>query len=195
MKILIISDIHENFDNLYAILQQIPELWVERIICLWDLINAWIWKMLAGQDIPTHLIWWNNDGNKTWVMKAFYAVNNGSTIANDEFDTLEIDDKKIFLTHYPKIWLAAAKSWDYDAVFFWHNHEYNKEKLNHTLFLNPWEVSAHKTGMCSFAVYDTSTNEAEIKCIDNPKIVLSDETRKYIKSLGFKFSQSKTHTF
>jgi len=71
MKILVISDIHENFDNLSRVLQKIPELWVEKIFCLWDLINGWIWRMLARQDIPTHLVWWNNDGNRVSITKAF----------------------------------------------------------------------------------------------------------------------------
>ncbi len=74
MKILIISDIHENFDNLSRVLKKIPELWVEKIFCLGDLINGWIWKMLAWQKIPVHIIWWNNDGNKIGVTRSLLWV-------------------------------------------------------------------------------------------------------------------------
>lgn len=168
MKILVVSDIHENFNNLSRVLEKIPELGVEKIFCLWDLINGWIWRLLAKQDIPTHLIWWNNDGNKTWVMKAFYEADNGSVIANNEFDTCEIDGKRIFLTHYPIIAKSVAKSWDYDVVMYGHDHLHRQEMTQDCLLLNPWEISAHKTNTCTYAVYDTLTHSAEILTLDNP---------------------------
>lgn len=193
MKILIISDIHENFDNLSRVLQKIPKLWVEKIFCLGDLINGWIGRMLAWQDIPTHLIWWNNDGNKTAVMKAFYKADNGSIVANNEFDTCEIDGKKIFMTHYPLIAGSIAKSGDYDAVFYGHDHYKYQEMRWDCLLFNPGEISAHKTGICSYGVYNTDTNTAEIFELESPVFTHSDASRAYMKSLNFEFWQTKSH--
>jgi predicted phosphodiesterase len=43
-------------------------------------------------------------------------------------------------------------------VFYGHNHKKNIENINNCLLLNPGEVSAHKTKIASFAVYDTDNN-------------------------------------
>jgi len=64
MKIAIISDIHENFHNLILALQEIEKHDIEQIICLGDLMNAGIAKILATQKIPVFMIWGNNDGEK-----------------------------------------------------------------------------------------------------------------------------------
>jgi len=167
MKILVLSDIHENFDNLSRVLEKIPDLWVEKIFCLWDLINWWIWKILCKQSIPVHIIWWNNDGNKTWVIRSIYDANNWSSYSNNEFDALEIDGKKIFLTHYPIIARSIAKSWDYDVVMYGHDHLKFNEMIWNCLLLNPGEISAHKTWSCTYAVFDSNTNEAKIYELDN----------------------------
>jgi predicted phosphodiesterase len=75
---------------------------------------------------------------------------------------LEIDGRKIFLTHYPMLAKPMAKSGDFDAVFCGHNHTFHKEKVNNCLLVNPGEISAHKSGKATFAIYDTTTNKAEI---------------------------------
>lgn len=101
MKILVISDIHENFDNLSRVLEQISNLWVEMIFCLWDLINGWIARMIASQDIPTHLVWWNNDGTRVAITKKFLEANNYSVVSDECFDVCQVWGKSVFLTHYP----------------------------------------------------------------------------------------------
>ena len=79
----------------------------------------------------------------------------------ETFDIIELDSRKIFITHYPILAKPMAKSWDFDAVFFWHNHNPSIEKINDCLLLNPWEIWA-VTGKASFALYDTKTNHSEI---------------------------------
>ena len=53
MKIAIISDIHENFHNLILALESMATHNIEQILCLGDLMNSGIAKILAAQDIPT----------------------------------------------------------------------------------------------------------------------------------------------
>ena len=103
MKILVISDIHENFDNLTRVLEKIPELWVEMIFCLWDLINGWIARMIASQEIPTHLVWWNNDGTKVAITKKFIEANNGSIISDECFYNCQVWGESLYfllITHF-----------------------------------------------------------------------------------------------
>jgi len=186
MKILVISDIHENFDNLMRVLKKIPDLWVEKIFCLWDLINGWIWRILAKQDIPVHLIWWNNDWCRVKITKLLLQAQNGSQVANDEFDVCEIDGRKIFLTHYPIIARSIAKSGDYDAVFYGHDHVKHVSMVDTCLLVNPWEIWADKTGTASYVVYDTETNTAKIFDLENSVSTRSKEVSEYMKELDSK---------
>ncbi len=191
MKILVISDIHENFDNLARVLEQIPKLWVEKIFCLWDLINWWIARMIASQDIPTHLVWWNNDWTRVAITKKFIEANNGSIVSNECFDACQVWWRNIFLTHYPLLAQSIAKSWDYDAVFYGHNHEKFNWKQETCLIFNPGEISAHKTQTCTFWVYNTETNTAEIHEISKPSSVKTEISANFMKDLKLKKSERR----
>lgn len=78
-----------------------------------------------------------------------------------------------------------AKSGDYDAVFYGHDHIKNMEVVWDCLLLNPWEVSAHKTHTATYAVYDTDSNTAEIHALKNAKNIYSKENQEYRKNLWF----------
>jgi putative phosphoesterase len=191
MKILVISDIHENFDNLSRVLEQISNLWVEMIFCLWDLINGWIARMIASQDIPTHLVWWNNDWTRVAITKKFMEANNKSVVSDECFDICKVGWQSIFLTHYPLLAQLAAKSWDYNAVFYWHNHILSMEKIWSCVLFNPGEISAHKTQTCTFWIYDTVSNTVEIHNIQNPSSIKTEISKDFMRNLKLKKSDRK----
>lgn len=180
MKIAIISDIHENFHNLVLFLKEISNHEIEQIICLGDFINNGIAKALANSSIPVFAIWGNNDGSKVAITKTSLAEGSNLTVGLETFDFLEIENRKIFLTHYPILAKPMAKSGDFDAVFFGHDHLANQEKINDCLLLNPGEISAHITGSATFAVYDTATNSAEIFTLTETRVISSPESRAYL---------------
>lgn len=195
MKIAIISDIHDNFHNLVSFFEDVQKYKVEKIIFLGDFINNGIAKILANSDIPVITIWGNNDGDKVAITKTALSENSNMTVWFDTFDFLEIDNRKIFITHYPLLAKPMAKSWDFDAVFYWHDHEKNIDKINDCLIVNPWELSAHKTDTATFAVYDSETNTAELIELDNVITVKTEQIREYLKKTSLKFSKSKTHEY
>jgi len=88
-----------------------------------------------------------------------------------------------------------AKSGDYDAVFYGHNHIKNKERIADCLVLNPGEISAHKTGEATFAIYDTKTNDAEIFSLSKSISIGTDAAKERLKSIGFKYNKSKGHKY
>jgi len=118
MKIAILSDIHENFHNLILALEEIGKKEVEQIICLGDLMNSGIAKLLATQTIPVFMIWGNNDGEKVEITLASKRANSVLTVSKNVYDFLVIDNKKIFLSHYEDLAMPMAKSGEYDAVFY-----------------------------------------------------------------------------
>ena len=78
------------------------------------------------------------------------------------YDFLEVDGRKIFINHFSDIQDSMAKSGDYNAVFYGHDHEKKKYLVNNCLVVNPGEIAGNSTGTASFAIYDTKTNDAEI---------------------------------
>ena len=162
MKIAVVSDIHENFHNLTLCLEQLETCKVDRVLCLGDLMNNGIAKTLASLPMPVHMIWGNNDGSRVAMMRTILSPNSNMTAADDTFDFITIDGRRIFMTHYPSLAKPVAKSGDVDVVFFGHSHYHHIETVNNCLLVNPGELSAHKSGIASFALYDTTTHTAEI---------------------------------
>jgi predicted phosphodiesterase len=101
----------------------------------------------------------------------------------DTFDIMKIDNRNIFLSHYPMLAKPMAKSWDFDACFYWHNHLKHKEKIENCLLLNPGEIGAYKTWIATFAIYDTKTNDAEIIEVKNTITANTLESQKKFKEI------------
>jgi putative phosphoesterase len=193
MKIAVISDIHENTHNLVLFLEQIEKLNIEQILCLGDLINAGVGKMLAYAPVPTMMVWGNNDGDTVANTKASLAEGSKLTVGFSTFDIVEFGGRTIFMTHYPMLAQPMAKSGDFDAVFFGHDHVKSMEKVGECLVLNPGEISAHKTSEASFAVYDTETNDAEIITLDGIKTLKSELVTAHHKKVGFTYNNTAAH--
>lgn len=187
MKIAVISDIHENSHNLVLFLKEIPKHDIQSIVFLGDFINNGIAKALANAPVPVRAVWGNNDGGKVAIIKTSLTEGSNLTVGLETFDFLEIDNRKIFLTHYPMLAKPMAKSGDFDAVFFGHDHLANQEKINDCLLLNPGEISAHITGLATFAVYDTTTNSAEIFTLAKSRAISSPEASTYLAEQEIQF--------
>ena len=162
MKIAIISDIHENFHNLLLALQEMQKHQIEQILCLGDLMNCGVAKILATQDIPVHMIWGNNDGEVVEIVLTAAAKNSVMTVGLNTYDFMEFDGRKIFITHYDDLQEPMAKSGAFDAIFFGHSHIQSSEYIGNCLLVNPGEIAAAKTGKATFAIYDTKDNTASI---------------------------------
>lgn len=195
MKIAVMSDIHENFHNLAIFFEEIKKHNIEKILFLWDFINNGIAKILAASPVSIYAIRGNNDGDKVAITKTALSQWSNLEIWFDTFDTIEIDKRKIFLTHYPMLAKPMAKSGDFDAVFYGHDHKVNTDQINNCIIINPWEISAHKTNKATFAIYDTTTNQAEIITLDQIVSVKTKEADNHREQSWIKFSQSKSHQY
>ena len=195
MKIAIISDIHENFHNLIHTLEEIQSRDVKQIIFLGDFMNAGIAILLSEAPIPVFAIWGNNDGDKPTICRK--ALNKGSnlTMSDNVYHFLEFDSRKIFITHFPDLAKPMAKTGDFDAVFYGHNHLKNEDKVGDCIIVNPGEISAHKTGKATFAIYDTKKNNAEFVEVKDSITLKTDTVDKYFKKSKFEFSKSKSHKY
>lgn len=179
MKVAIISDIHENFHNLILALEEIEKQGCEQILCLGDLMNSGIAKVLSCSKVPVFMIWGNNDGEKVEILETAFRKNSTLKVSNNTYHFLTIDKRKLFICHYDDLAIPMANSGLYDAVFFGHTHIKSIEKINKTLVVNPGEISAHKTGTASFSIYDTNENTAKICELIGVKSLKSEKVTEY----------------
>jgi len=195
MKIAVISDIHENFHNLILSLQVMEKKGVKQIICLGDLMNPGIAKVLAFQSIPVHMIWGNNDGDKVEITLAASRDTSVMTVGVTTYDFLEFDGKKIFITHYDDLALPMAQTRNYDAVFYGHNHEVLKDKEGDCWLVNPGELAASKTGKATMAIYDTTSNDVEIITLEGSVTLKTPLMSSYLKENASKMALRSERAF
>lgn len=167
MKIAVLSDIHENLHNLLHALSICRDKNAEKVLCLGDLINPGIAKELAECELPTFSIWGNNDGDKVLITRIALAANSGLEVGDKTYATIQIDSRNIFMTHYPDLVKPAALSGLFDVVFYGHDHVKSQAQIDDCLIVNPGELSALQTGIASFCIYDTDSNQIESIIIED----------------------------
>lgn len=195
MKVAVISDVHENIHNLCLFFEQVKEYKPEKILFLGDFMNLGVAKVLASSKVPVISVWGNNDGDKVAITKISLSGGSNLSVSFETFDFLEIDSRKMFITHYAALAKPMAKSGEFDAVFYGHNHQRNIDKVGDCLVVNPGEISAHKTGIATFAIYDTKLNEAEIIEIDGSITLKTEEAVKHLDKVQQKYIESKGHQY
>ncbi len=195
MKIAILSDIHENFHNLILTLKEIESRDVEQIIFLGDFMNAGIATLLSESPTPIFAIWGNNDGDKPTICRKALQQGSNLTMSDNVYHFLEFDNRKIFITHFPDLAKPMAKTGDFDAVFYGHNHLKNEDKIGNCLIVNPGEISAHKTGKATFAIYDTKENSAEFVDVKNAITLKTETVDEYFKKNEDKILNAKSHKY
>lgn len=150
---------------------------------------------MAESPIPVFAIWGNNDGDKTMITKTSLSKNSNLTVSENIYDFLEFDNRHIFITHYPNLAKPMAKTGIYDAVFYGHNHLKNEDKIGNCLIVNPGELSAHKTGVATFVIYDTKKNNVDFIELKNSVTWKTKVVDGYKKTSAFKFGGSKHHQY
>jgi putative phosphoesterase len=164
MLVPILSDSHDNLDTLRTILAQCKERGFTNGIHLGDFCSPFSVDLLVESGITWTCVWGNNDGDR--LRNTIRASHGAVHMGENDFREVEMEGKKLFLTHYPEIGRIAALSGQYDAVFHGHNHVAAQEVImtEHcaTLLANPGEVCGWRFGKPSFGIYNTESNTFEI---------------------------------
>jgi putative phosphoesterase len=157
MKIAILSDIHDNIWRLETLLAGLE---ADVLIFCGDFCApftlAQIGQGFAG---PVHAIFGNNDGDQ--FLLARVASKSPQVTLHGEFCELELDGRRVAVTHYPRIGKALARGGAYDLVCHGHSHKRIIKRVGKTLRVNPGEVMG-RFGLSTYALYDTVTGQASI---------------------------------
>lgn len=164
MIIGVLSDIHDNLNNLGKALDLAKSNKVEALIFCGDFCAPFAAKMLAESGLPVYAVFGNNDGDRfsiSQIVKNFSNFHLFGEYIGDEQNILKLGGIKIGVTHYPFYAKTMAKTGWYDAVFYGHSHKSDKQKFGNCLMLNPGEI-AGVFGEPSFAVLDTELRSSNV---------------------------------
>lgn len=163
MKLLIISDIHDNLHALDQAISFCKTENIETVLFCGDFCSPIPCRMLAQSGLQVHAVFGNGDGDR-FAMSGI-AANHPNLNLHGEWAELGIMKRKIALTHYPIYAQALARTGDYDAVFSGHTHEKHRETFGDTLWVNPGEIMAWKAQASAF-IYDPATNDGHYVYFD-----------------------------
>ena len=184
MKIGVFSDIHDNAHNLVLALRDMEARGVERGLFLGDLGSNVIAKVLAGAPFSIRGIFGNNDGDKAAFMTTALAEGSSIAFANNVYDSAEVGGRKIFFSHYPNLAEFMARSGEFDAVFYGHDHDRHEERVGECLLANPGEIAASRTGTATYLIYDTNENAVEFVELEDVVSVRTDIVARYREERG-----------
>lgn len=159
MKIGIISDSH---DNIWRLEEALPYLkTTDLVLHCGDLISPFVVHQLAKglENIPIHVVWGNNDGDKMTVAKI--AQTYTGFMIHGEFMDLDLNGFRVAMNHYPAIAKKLAQTNQYDLVCYGHDHTAHQEKVGEAILLNPGELMG-MNGRSTLAFFDTDTRRVEL---------------------------------
>lgn len=162
MKIIICSDIHDNWANLDRFMIQAREMEdIKTVICCGDVCAPSTLKKL-GEGLPDkkiYVVWGNVDGDhKTNEQKANEV---GNIEIMGEVGELELDKRKVAFTHRLDKAKKLAETGKYDVIFYGHTHKPWEEKIGKTVLLNPGELT-YFFYTPTFAIYDLSKMKGKL---------------------------------
>lgn len=152
MKFAIVSDSHDNMANFNKVIDWLNKEKIELILHCGDICNQ--------ETI--------NEAEKSFKGEIKFIRGNGDFGLDEIPETMEIelDKKKVFFNHYPNIAKKAAESGKYDLVFYGHTHKPWVEEVGKCKLANPGELAGHRFKP-TFAIYNTTTNNLELKILEN----------------------------
>lgn len=162
MRVVIISDIHDNQVNLKKCLDWCREERIEKLICLGDVTDsetlAFMSKNFKGK---IHLVRGNADNYDEDEPIKY----NNIRLYDRKGGTLELGNKKIGICHEPYHIKNLFHQSKFDIVFYGHTHKPWESSENGVKLINPGALG----GMfqkATFAVWDTAENEPELKILE-----------------------------
>jgi putative phosphoesterase len=169
MKIGILSDSHEQRDNLRYALNVLKNARVEAIVHCGDVGDDLVmFDELICAGVPVFFVWGNMDHPTPAWKKYFRDI--GLAWPNGPLK-LELDEKKIAVYHGHEPGFSRAElSGQFDYIFCGHSHQRRFSHLNGTTIINPGAL--HRAAVKSVAVLDTRTGACEFFDIEGTPLPL-----------------------
>lgn len=167
MRIAVLSDTHDNMQNIIKAVSIINKRNVDALIHCGDyvapFVKRWFDKLNDSIKKNFYGVFGNNDGDKLFLTQNLGQICEFPQNGNELI--LELEGKRIFVSHMPREQTikALANSGNFDIILSGHTHSLSNKKLdNGSLVINPGELCGYLTGRATFAIVDTEKMESEI---------------------------------
>jgi putative phosphoesterase len=151
MKIAVVSDTHNNVATFKKAIDWIKKEGIRLILHCGD---------ISSQETIDEAVKYFGDEIKFVKGNADYDLQNVP-----ENLEIELEGKKIAFVHFPDEAKKMAQSGKFDVVFYGHTHRPWDEKVGECHLINPGEL-AGQFNKPTFAVYDTTTGELQLKILE-----------------------------
>lgn len=161
MKIAIISDTHDNLENLIKALTLINKEKVSALIHCGDVTSIDALKLIL-QNFKKNIYLSLGNGDNENIFFDFLKQNkNFNLIIFKKFGEFIIDNLKFGISHFPEEVKKGVYNDNFDFCFYGHIHRPWQEKIGNTLILNPGNL-AGIFYRSTFAILDTKTLDTKL---------------------------------
>ena len=157
----VLSDIHDNLATLERALDLFREEGVRTLLFCGDFCSPIPARVLGGWGGVVHCVFGNGDGDRFRILDAATSSFPEMTV-HGEHAELELEGRRVALTHFPLYGQALARTGDYDAVFSGHTHERHEERFGEALWVNPGEILGWK-GPATVYLWDPASNRGRFE--------------------------------
>lgn len=163
MKVLVISDTHDNFYAIKKFLERVKNERMNYIFHAGDIVAPFTLKLFNGFKFIG--VYGNNDGERNLLRETAKSL--GFKLEK-EFEIIELEGRKIALIHGTERLIvdALVKSQLYDVVISGHTHKVEQQKMGKTLSINPGELCGYLTNQSTFMILDLSNLTVEVQYLD-----------------------------
>ena len=157
MLIGVIADTHDNMNMLKKAVDLFNERGVGLVLHAGDYIAPFTSREFRRLECRLVGVFGNNDGEKFGLVEQF----EGFGELREGIHQLEIEGRKIAITHYPEIAETLAGSGAYDVVVYGHTHRPDIHGRR-PLVINPGECGGWLEGESTVAILDLEALSAEL---------------------------------
>ncbi len=162
MRVVIISDIHDNEVNLIKCLHWCRENKIGELICCGDIANDDTVKVLAkGFEAKIHLVKGNAELHEESILKKYKNIKYYNKIG-----TFKIGNFTVGICHEPYLIMKVLEQDKCDIVFYGHTHKPWIEKQQGVQTVNPGTLGA-VFNKSTFAFWDSDKGILELKMTDD----------------------------
>lgn len=159
MRLVVAADCHNNWSNLRSLIEK--ESHSDYLLFAGDLVGVEGLDILASFAGEVIMVWGNNERNYIEYEERVGRFAN-VMLAGNEFSG-DLAGSSIFMNHFPQVSREAAESRQYDLAINGHTHRFGLVEVGQCQLLNPGELQGYRTGMATYATYDTKTHDVAVR--------------------------------
>jgi len=154
MVVGIFADTHDHLTQIDRALEAFEQRGVEAVLHAGDIIAPFAAKAIARVNVPLHVIYGNNDGERSGLKQVLPQISDGPV-------EIELGNRLIAMAHdFPQI--PGDLRNRADVLVAGHTHQPLIETRQGKLWINPGECCGWTKKRSTIAILDTAARKAEI---------------------------------